>query len=142
MPRLSVWMVRAALLHLGIGFTIGAVMLYNKGNPIDPSIWRFLAAHIDFLLLGWTMQLAMGVAFWIMPRFSGDRKYGVEWLAWLAMILVNAGVIAVAGSSWGGVGANFMMLAGRSAELLAAVTFAIHIWPRIRAFGLQLARKE
>ena len=27
MPRLSKWMIRAALLHLGVGWTFGALML-------------------------------------------------------------------------------------------------------------------
>ena len=68
MPRLSVWIIRTALLYLGIGFTFGALMLFNKGVPFDPMLWRLLRPHIEFVLLGWTMQLAMGVAFWIMPR--------------------------------------------------------------------------
>lgn len=135
-------MVRAALLHFGIGFTIGALMLYNKGNPTDPSIWRWLTAHLDFLLLGWTMQFAMGVAFWIMPRFPGERKYGREWFVWLALILINAGVLTVAASSWGGAAANMMLLAGRSAELLAAAAFVIHIWPRVKALGVPITKKE
>jgi heme/copper-type cytochrome/quinol oxidase subunit 1 len=135
-------MVRAALLHLGIGFTIGALMLYNKGNPINPSIWRLLAAHMDFVLLGWTMQLAMGVAFWIMPRFSGEQKYGSQRLAWVALILINVGIFTVALSPCGDTAADVMVLAGRMAELLAAIAFVIHIWPRVKAFGVQIAKKE
>ena len=63
MPRLSVWTIRAALVALGIGFLFGALMLANKGVPFDPSLWRLLPAHIELVLLGWTMQLALGVAF-------------------------------------------------------------------------------
>lgn len=135
MPRLTVWMVRAALLHLGVGFTIGSVMLYHKGNPLDAGVWRLLTAHMDFALLGWTMQLAMGVAFWIMPRLPGERKYGVVWLAWLAFALINAGILAVAASGWVDTAGNLLAFAGRAAELAAAVVFAIHIWPRVKAFG-------
>ena len=36
MPRLTVWMVRTSLLQLGIGFTFGMLMLFNKGVPFDP----------------------------------------------------------------------------------------------------------
>lgn len=142
MPRLTVWMVRAALLNLGIGFTIGAVMLYHKGNPLDAGIWRLLTAHMDVLLLGWTMQLAMGVAFWIMPRFPGERKYGIEWLAWLAFALINLGVLTVAASAWAGSVGNVIALVGRGAELGAALAFAVHIWPRIKAFGAQVSKTQ
>ena len=50
MPRLTVWMVRTSLLQLGIGFTVGMLMLFNKGVPFDPSIWRLLPIHIEMVL--------------------------------------------------------------------------------------------
>ncbi|HLV45033.1 MAG TPA: hypothetical protein VKY39_08745, partial [Aggregatilineales bacterium] len=63
MPRLSVWMVRASLLYLGLGFTFGALMLANKGVPLHPRLWALLPLHAEMLLVGWAIQLAMGVAF-------------------------------------------------------------------------------
>lgn len=140
MPRLSVWLVRAALLHLGVGFTVGALMLYHKGNPTDPAIWRLLAVHIELVLIGWTMQLAMGVAFWVMPRQTGTHKYGVAWLAGLAFVLINAGVLITALSGWGGDKAGALTLLGRSLEVGSALAFALQIWPRVRAFGAQVGK--
>ena len=60
MPRLSIWFIRSALIYLALGFTFGALLLANKGFPIIPEIWRLLPAHIELLLVGWTLQLAMG----------------------------------------------------------------------------------
>ena len=74
MPRLSVWSIRTAMLYLGLGFLWGALMLFEKGAPVAPSLLRLLPMHIEFVLIGWTMQLAMGVAFWILPRFSHGRS--------------------------------------------------------------------
>ena len=75
MPRLSVLFVRAALVYLAIGLTVGMLLLWNKGMPISPYIWLLLPSHIEFLLIGWIVQLALGVAFWILPRWqtSGRR---------------------------------------------------------------------
>ncbi|MEZ4614036.1 MAG: hypothetical protein R2867_00780 [Caldilineaceae bacterium] len=94
MPRLSIWLVRAALCHLFVGFTIGALLLAHKGIPFAPWLWRLLPAHMEFLLLGWTLQLAMGVAFWILPRFYTTRPR--SWLVWLAWAALNSGVLLVA----------------------------------------------
>jgi len=58
MTRLSVWTVRTALLYLGAGFFLGALMLTQKGLPFDPALLRLLPLHIEFVLLGWTLQLA------------------------------------------------------------------------------------
>jgi hypothetical protein len=132
MPRLTVWYLRSALTYLALGLTFGMLMLANKGVPYYPGIWRLLPTHMEFLLMGWTAQLALGVAFWILPRFRTAR--GNVRLAWLAWALLNVGVLLV------GVGpllgfAGVTILLGRLAEAGAAVVFAIHAWPRIKPPG-------
>ncbi len=129
MPRLSCWFIRAALVYLAVGFSLGMLMLYNKGVPLWPWVWRLLPTHIEFLLLGWTAQLAMGVAFWILPRFSSSR--GNETYAWLAWILINAGVCLAGISPLFGA-AGLLPLLGRLAEAGGAAAFALHAWPRIK----------
>lgn len=133
MPRLSCWFVRAALIYLALGFTLGALMLANKGLPLSPAIWRLLPAHIECLLLGWTVQLIMGIGFWILPRFQGQR--GHEAPAWAAFWLLNAGVLLA------GFGATlalpgWVIVSGRLAEAAAVAAFAVHAWPRIKPVGV------
>ncbi len=134
MPRLSVWIIRTALLYLGAGFTLGALILFQKGVPYFGAVWRLLPMHVEFLLIGWTMQLAMGVAFWILPRFMRGAARGDERLVWLAYALLNAGVLAVGAGQWLGALAALLLL-GRTAELLAAALFALHSWPRVKRSG-------
>ena len=134
MTRLSVWTVRAALLYLGVGFFLGALMLTQKGLPFDPAMLRLLPVHIEFVLLGWTLQLAMGIAFWILPRFSRAPRYGNQLLGWLAFALLNAGVLGVVFGQW--LGAPLMGVMGRVAELSAVIFFTGHAWPRVKSIGL------
>ena len=49
MPRLSRWFIRCALIYLALGFTFGALMLFNKGVPFYPALWRLLPTHVEFL---------------------------------------------------------------------------------------------
>lgn len=135
MPRVSVWFVRAALVHLALGFTAGAVLLAGKGVPLVPGIApRLRPAHMEFLLVGWTIQLVMGVAIWIFPRFRlSELAYGRMWAAWLAFVLLNAGVWLVALSGWLAPGAA---LGGRLLEIAAAAAFVANLWGRVRPFGL------
>ncbi len=134
MPKPSVWMVQTAFLHLGIGMTFGALMLWNKGLPFNGQVAFLLSPHIELVLVGWVIQLAMGVAFWMMPRFTGEKRYGRVWLVWGAFGLINAGVVVVIASDWI-IGASGLMLVGRLLESLAVVLFALHLWPRIKPFG-------
>jgi hypothetical protein len=132
MPKLSQWFIRAALIYFALGITFGSLILAHKGLPLHPLLWRLLSAHIEFLLFGWTVQLAMGVAFWILPRFWRSR--GDERAAWLAFGLINTGVWLAALSLMMGV-SPYLTFAGRLAEAGAAAAFAVHAWPRLKPPG-------
>ena len=135
MPRLSVWMIRTALLYLGLGFTWGALMLYQKGAPLEPGLLRLLPLHIEFVLVGWTVQLAMGIAFWILPRFARGAVRGNEGLVRVAYILLNGGVLSVGVGAWLHA-PDVISLLGRVAELLAVAAFAWHAWTRVKPLGV------
>ncbi len=130
MPRLSVWMIRAALLYLSAGFLFGGLMLFNKGIPVEGSLWRLLAVHIEVLLFGWMLQLAMGTAFWIAPRFSGPERYGRVRLAEIAFVLLNIGVLSSAIGQW--FISQPLTAIGRVGILLAGIFFVFHIVSRIK----------
>jgi hypothetical protein len=129
MPRLSSIFIRASLIYLVLGFTFGSLILANKGIPFSPFIWALLPIHIEFLILGWLTQLALGVAFWILPRLTSSTPRGDERWSWAAFALVNLGIalnIAApyAGLVWLGLLARILQAAGVAA-------FAIGNWQRI-----------
>ena len=128
MPRLSVWFIRASLLYLLLGFTLGALMLAQKGISYYPPVWNLFSIHIDFLLIGWFAQLAMGVAFWILPRFSTGSPRGNVNLAWISFVLINAGLIIGVFQFW----FPPAILTGRLLEVGAAIIFAISLWRRVK----------
>jgi cbb3-type cytochrome oxidase subunit 1 len=122
------------MLYLGVGFLIGALMLFEKGARLDMSVLRLLPMHVEFVLIGWTLQLAMGVAFWILPRFSRGAVHGSQALGWIAYALLNIGVVCVGVGLWLNA-PPLIPLLGRIAELLAAISFALHAWPRVKPPG-------
>src|SRR5690554_2303289 len=134
MPALTIWSVRFAMVYLGLGCTFGALMLWNKGLTMSSALWSLLPAHIDFLLFGWTVQLILGVSFWILPRFKHPPKRGNEKLAWGAVILLNAGVLLVAISPFLAQ-LPWILTAGRAAQLISALLYMLHAWPRIKPTG-------
>ena len=130
MPLVSAWFVRASLVHLVGGFILGALLLAAKGLPLGDGVWAWRPVHIEMLLVGWMIQLVMGVAIWIFPRFvlrRAPRRSTIT--AWLAFALLNAGVLLV---GFGGA----LVAAGRLAEIGAAASFAVHLWGRVSPAGL------
>lgn len=95
-----------------------------------PAIWAFLSMHIEFSFVGWMVQHAMGVAFWILPRFPTRPIRGDERLSWLAFFLVNLGIWLVVLQIVTRV--EWLALVGRVVELLAIGLFAVGNWRRIK----------
>lgn len=135
MPRLSRWFIRASFVYLLLGFTAGGLMLAQKGVALYPLIWQLLPAHIEFLFFGWTVQLIMGVGFWIFPRFWRSR--GNETPAWAAFWLLNVGIWLVSSAPLLA-SIPIISVMGRVAEVGAALAFALHAWPRIKPPGAAL----
>ena len=134
MPKLSVWMVKASLVYMGIGFFFGSLILHHKGIPIYPWTWKLLNPHIEIMIFGWTIQLVMGVAFAILPRFSDrDNRYGAEYLGWWSFYLMNSGVALTALAEWHAM--IHLVFVGRLLVLLAILTFTIMIFPRVKPLG-------
>lgn len=134
MPRPARYLVRTALLHLLVGFGLGGLLLANKGLPFWPALWRLRPAHVELLLVGWTVQLTLGVAYWILPRLRGDRPRGDTRAVWAAYLLLNLGVIALAFGPLTA-RAGVLAVAGRGAELAAVLLLVAQAWPRVKAAG-------
>jgi hypothetical protein len=130
MPRLSQWLIRAALTYLMLGVTVGALLLTHKGIPLHPALWRWLPAHMEFLLVGWIVQLAMGVAFWVLPRYWQPPRRPREGHVRVAFALLNLGIWLVVAGTALQAGA-WALFAGRLAETGAILLFARHAWKRI-----------
>ena len=132
MPRLSVWCVRASLIYLLLGFFFGALLLAQKGIPFYTPVWYLFPLHMEFLLVGWLIQLAMGVAFWVIPRFSSGSPRGPVGLVWFSFALINFGILIGILQFWFPV----VVLIGRIAEVVAGILFVIGSWRRIKPHGV------
>lgn len=91
MPKAPRWFVRAALLHLVAGVTMGALMLLSNHGLLE-GFPDLRSSHVQTLVFGFFAQFALGVALWILPKNREKQPVGsrADWLAWA---LLNAGVL-------------------------------------------------
>lgn len=94
MERFSKWFVVSSLLYLLVGSLLGVTMaLYSaewKGLE-----YYLLPAHTHLNLIGWVSMMIFGVAYHILPRFSGRPLYSRK-LAWLHFYMAQAALIGMA----------------------------------------------
>lgn len=94
MDRLTRLMGRLSLVYLGLGFILGAVLLAGEGVSANwGAAWGNVHAHV--LFVGWFVQFAVGIAYWLLPRRkTAAQPLGYnERLALLACGLINAGLL-------------------------------------------------
>src|SRR5512140_2622964 len=132
MPRQSVWFVRSSLIYLLAGFTIGAMILAQKGRPYDAQVWRLLPVHMEFLLAGWLLQLVLGMAFWIFPRFGVGAVRGREALISASFGLLNLGLLLVVLQLW----LPAALLLGRLAETSGILLYIAGSWGRVKPLAV------
>ena len=135
MPRLSVWMVRAALVHLVAGFALGALLLVSRATALAPDVTALVRPlHIELLLLGWLVNLGFGVGYWILPARPDGSGRDADVQVGAAFALLNAGIL-LAGIGQALAAPGVIPLLGRVAEAAAAALFAAHAWRRVRPYG-------
>jgi len=138
MDPVSVRLVRASLLWLVAGFTLGALMLSDALVPGDWRLW-FAPTHGHILFVGWFLQFAVGVAYWLLPRKrTPERPFGYhERPAFAAFGLLNAGlllrVLAEPPDRVGNGGdlVDWVLAVSAILQLAAIIIVASQIWPRV-----------
>ena len=89
MARYSAAFVWAALAYFTVGILMGAAM------AVEPSLMGTLrVAHVHVNLLGWVSMFIFGVAYHVLPRFTGQPLHSPR-LADLHVVLANAGLIGL-----------------------------------------------
>jgi cbb3-type cytochrome oxidase subunit 1 len=96
MPPLARIFVRASFVYFIAAFLLGALMMLDRW--LSFSLWLKLVyvGQLHLLMVGWITQLAIGVAYWMFPRFLKEQDphpRGPEALAWAVFICLNAGLL-------------------------------------------------
>lgn len=91
MERFVVLFLRASLLWLAVAVSLGVAM------AVQPSWLVYRPAHVHMALLGFVVMMISGVAYNVLPRFSGTPLHSRR-LAWIHLWIANIGLaLMVAG---------------------------------------------
>jgi len=140
MPPIARTFVKAAFLYFLAAFLLGALMMLDRWLDFSRWLGALTMSQLHLLVVGWITQLAIGVAYWMFPRFLKEqdpRPRGSDALAWFVLASLNAGLLLrfaiepfylMDAKPWL---AALMALAG-VLQALSACAFGWIIWGRIR----------
>lgn len=117
--------VRASLAWLGVGVALGLWM------AVWPGAVAYRPAHMHANLLGFVSMMIFGVAYHVMPRFSGNPLHSrslARWHLWL----VNLGLLGMV-AGWAArvqlvPGAAAVLGAGALCSAAGAALFIYNLW--------------
>ncbi|TYP94811.1 Cytochrome C and Quinol oxidase polypeptide I [Fodinibius salinus] len=134
MPTPSRWMIKASMLYMLVGFSIGALILISKVYPELSTVWSLLTVHIEVGIFGWIIQLTMGTAYWILPRYLKTGSRGSSRLALVMVGLLNLGILINVASYLQFLDSSATIL-GRLLEVGAVVLFIGLHWNRAVSYN-------
>jgi hypothetical protein len=141
MPPLARAYVKASFVYFIAAFVLGALMMLDQWVSFGSWLRAVYLSQLHLLVVGWITQLAIGVAYWMFPRFLKEQNplpRGSDRLAWAVLACLNAGLLLrfafepfylMAAQPWL---AAVLALSG-VLQALAALGFGWLIWGRIRA---------
>jgi hypothetical protein len=117
--------IRSSLIWLGIGVAIGVSMAIV---PMHALVLRPAHAHAN--LLGFVSMMIFGVAYHVIPRFTGNPLWSTR-LSLVHLVVANAGLFMLVGG-WvlrglAGVGGMLVPL-GALTSAVGAFLFITNIW--------------
>ncbi|MDQ6827696.1 MAG: hypothetical protein M3081_02390 [Gemmatimonadota bacterium] len=127
--------LKSSLAWLTIGVTLGAAM------AIAPSLAIYRLAHVHMNLIGFVGMMIAGVAYHVVPRFTGHplhsrRLAGAHW--WLANVGLAIFVAGFALRPLGFRSSPLLLGIGGSLSALGMYLFAYNLWRTIDTPGLRL----
>jgi hypothetical protein len=137
--RLNSVMVRLSFVWLLAGVVVGGAMLIDRALPGQWRLW-LQPSHVHMLVVGWFLQFALGIAYWLLPRKrTPNQPLGYnERLAFAAVAGLNLGLILrVIGETIERAGHESdvtLAILSLSAvlQIAAIATFVIQLWPRVQ----------
>jgi cbb3-type cytochrome oxidase subunit 1 len=120
--------VKASLAWLALGVTLGVAMAAH------PTWTVYRPAHMHMTLLGFVTMMIYGVAYHVIPRFTGVPLHSARaagwhwWMSNVGLALMVVGFFVRAGGAEAG---TPILAAGGTLSALGAYTFAYVLWRTI-----------
>ncbi|MEP6779859.1 MAG: cbb3-type cytochrome c oxidase subunit I [Gemmatimonadaceae bacterium] len=106
-------------------------MLLGMSMAMNPALVVYRPIHAHLMLVGFVTMMIFGVAYHVLPRFSGHPLYNARlayahwWFANIGLAIMVVGFRQQIANGWGH---DWMLSAGGSLTALGVTIFAVQVW--------------
>lgn len=132
MPTITRWLVKTSLVMLVAGLAVGFYLHLHQVSTAG-----LFPLYLHLLTFGWLTQLVIGIALWMLPKYTLEQPRGNERLNWLIYLCLNSGLVLRALfeplpmsvlAPWRGIG----LVAAAVLQWMAGLLFILQAWPRVK----------
>jgi len=133
--------LKASLVWLGLGVSLGVAM------AVHPSWAVYRTAHLHMNLVGFVTMMIFGVAYHVIPRFTGHPLHSPRlavaqwWVANAGLALFVAGFVLLPHMTFGAA-ARGVVAAGGAVSAVAAYIFVYNVWRTIDGKATDHTRRQ
>lgn len=131
-------LVKTSIIYLVVGVSIG--ILIQLGYRYHPLRWALFlrTTHVHLLLIGFVLQMIMGVGVWMFPRRKEPPYWTPELQGLILYVLLNTGIITRTigepfRNRWAW--AYWLWVLGSIIQVMSILYFVVLVYPRIRKPG-------
>lgn len=93
MPFFSRLTIKTSLVYLVAALVTGLLLAAAPLAWLPAAVAAFNPIYFHLFMVGWVMQLIIGVAYWMFPKFTRAKPRGSEVLAWITYAGLNLGLL-------------------------------------------------
>lgn len=142
MPKITRTFIKTGLIFFLISLLLGiGIELESISTPaLVPLFWHML-------MVGWITQIIFGVSIWMFPGRAREEGFKAQLWGWLTYYFLNGGlVLRIVAEPWvtssDGITFDILIVISAIAQLLAAITYTIEMWPRIQSKKQRLQNRK
>lgn len=137
MPLLTRLFIKTGLAYFAVAMLMGLALLAQPILGLPPVVGLFHPVYLHLLMVGWVLQLIIGVIYWMFPKQSKERPRGSDRLAWLVYVCLNAGLLLrIAGepltAARPDLGVGWTLAVSAMLQLVAGWAFIANTWGRVK----------
>ena len=134
MPRLTRYFVKTSFVYLLLALIAGVLL---GASPMIGSLGfpGLRVVYVHLLVVGWITLLIMGIAFWMLPKYSKEEPRRSFTLGWVSYGLMNAGLILrIIAEPFTGRStlAGWLLIISAVLQMLGGWAFVVNSWGRVK----------
>ncbi len=137
MPLITRTFIKTGLIAFVLALVAGVITAARSLLPLPSFVTGLTPIYFHLFMVGWVLQLIMGIVYWMFPKYSREKPRGRDELAWATYALLNSGLLlrvigepalaAAPEGPWGVLLATSAVL-----QWLAGLLFVVNTWPRVK----------